>query len=314
MLDIIMPHYDEPWEVGKPFFEMLALQRCVDMRQVRVLLIHDGTPEFPEYLFLRYPFKVVQYQIEHKGVSAARNFGIEKSDAEWISFNDFDDTYTSVFAMKLIFDSLNPNFDLLWNPIYMEDFSKGFLRVFPMTVFNMIFIHNKYIRREFLMETGLRFNEDLQYSEDSAFLAVMNIMLEKGKIGEIKTPEPLYVWAYRPGSCTTDSRNAERNIRHLFEANKYISREMERLGYDGATLMKFRAMTDAYFALTSKDCPDCGDLKKEVGKYWMEYRQDIGKLDKNDLHKVFMASGKYGKKIPENEDRPKFADWLKEVI
>ena len=85
MLDIIMPHYDEPWSTGKPFFDMLGAQRMVDFRKIRVILVHDGTSVFDRKIFAEYPFEVDQYRIEHRGVAAARNFGLRKAEAEWVT-------------------------------------------------------------------------------------------------------------------------------------------------------------------------------------------------------------------------------------
>ena len=42
-LDIIVPHFQEPWAVGKKFFDMLALQRGVSFQDFRVILCQDGT-------------------------------------------------------------------------------------------------------------------------------------------------------------------------------------------------------------------------------------------------------------------------------
>ena len=42
-LDIIVPHFQEPWAVGKKFFDMLALQRSVSFQDFRVILCQDGT-------------------------------------------------------------------------------------------------------------------------------------------------------------------------------------------------------------------------------------------------------------------------------
>ena len=49
MLDIIIPHYTESWEVGKKFFVMLDLQRGIDFNQIHVILVNDGLENsFPE--------------------------------------------------------------------------------------------------------------------------------------------------------------------------------------------------------------------------------------------------------------------------
>lgn len=313
MLDIIMPHYNEPFDVGRPFFDMLALQRCVDFRQIRVILVHDGTTKFGKPMIVKYPFQIDQYVIEHKGVSAARNYGLEKATAEWVAFCDFDDAFVNAYALKLIFDSLNPDFDLLWNPIFMEDFNHGKIKIYPYDKFNMVFVHNKYFRREFLLSTGLRFNENLQYAEDSAFLAVLNIHLKDGKVGEIKTPEPLYVWSYRPGSCTTDTKNTLRNVRHLFEANKYIAEEMVRLNYEQAPLMMFRAVTDAYVSASKSNIRHDKDFMMKVSEYWKEHRCEIGKMDRKKLSNVLSSSLKNKKLLASDEKIPSFAEWIGEI-
>ena len=46
MLDIIVTHYKEPFDVGKKLFDMIGLQRCVDLDQIRVLIVHDGSEAF----------------------------------------------------------------------------------------------------------------------------------------------------------------------------------------------------------------------------------------------------------------------------
>ena len=48
LLDIIVPHYKEPWEVGRPLFEMLALQRGVSFSDFRVILVNDGSVQRAE--------------------------------------------------------------------------------------------------------------------------------------------------------------------------------------------------------------------------------------------------------------------------
>ena len=47
MLDIIMPHYDEPWETGKKFFYMLDMQRGVDFSQFKSSLANKADGAAP---------------------------------------------------------------------------------------------------------------------------------------------------------------------------------------------------------------------------------------------------------------------------
>ncbi len=50
LLDLFITHYNESWEVCRPGFQMLRNQRCVDWKQVKVTVVHDGTKCFPDAL------------------------------------------------------------------------------------------------------------------------------------------------------------------------------------------------------------------------------------------------------------------------
>ncbi|WP_210410747.1 glycosyltransferase family 2 protein [Leptospira yanagawae] len=52
--------------------------------------------------FGRYKKSIQIHQTEHRGVSAARNFGIQKSEGEWISFIDSDDEWCKEKLKKQI--------------------------------------------------------------------------------------------------------------------------------------------------------------------------------------------------------------------
>ena len=123
LLEIIVPHYNEPWSVVRPFFEMLRCQRCADFDSFTVHIVHDGTEAFPESNFSEMPFKVRQSVIQHGGVSAARNYGLEHSEAEWICFCDCDDTFVSIYALHEVMNVLPAEgYDLLWCRMIAEDY------------------------------------------------------------------------------------------------------------------------------------------------------------------------------------------------
>lgn len=317
MLDIIMPHYDEPWEVGKPYFDMLASQKGIDFGNLKVILVNDGTGLMPDELFKDYPYKVEQHNIAHKGVSAARNFGMDISTAEWITFCDFDDLYSSCYSLKFVFDVLNTNdYDMLWNPFYVENYDPN--HNFVLTTnekFNMVWIHNKYFRRAFMKEHNLRFNEDLWFCEDSGMLAIFNTEADIRRIGKIKSPMPLYVWCYRENSATTNKDLTLKNMIGHFERNKYVSNSFRDREHEDADAMVGRTMTDAYCSLTRKDRPDgSDDLEKMVAEFYRQRKKQLRNIDKDTWQRVMKASLKEAKGSGFlNPDRPLFGDWLKEL-
>ena len=69
ILDIIVTHYNEPWEIVRNYFNMLDLQRGVDFNDIRVFLIHDGTEAYPDEYFSNRPYHVEQHSISHRGIA-----------------------------------------------------------------------------------------------------------------------------------------------------------------------------------------------------------------------------------------------------
>ena len=60
-LDLIITHYKSPFELGRPFFDMVALQRNIDFNDVGVILVNDGEESaLPDELFKDYPYKVTK--------------------------------------------------------------------------------------------------------------------------------------------------------------------------------------------------------------------------------------------------------------
>lgn len=317
MLDIIVTHYDEPWEIVKPFFDMLDAQRLCDFSQVRVRIVHDGTKAFPKSYFSHMPVEVIQNTIPHKGVSAARNYGIDHSNAKWIMFCDCDDAFSSIYALKLILDVMHTeDYDVLWNEFIMEVGEKHGITIHTKKGFNLVWIHNKYYRMSFLKENNFRFNEDLYMSEDSAFNAVIGLHIPPERIGHIKSPMPLYIWAYRNGSVTLDPKNTLRNMIGHYERNLYVLDEFRKCDHPDADAMTARVMTDAYVNLTRDELPDgCEVFEKRVRAFIRENAEILNRLPKERFDSVLKASEREafsGGFLGRN--RPDVHTWLRTIF
>jgi len=316
-LEIIMPHYNEPWSLVRPFFDVLRNQKGVDFSQICARIVHDGTEPFPDECFEGMPFEVIQYRIDHAGVSAARNYGMDQADSEWITFCDCDDTFSSIYALKFVFDVLGTErHDMLWNEFIMETMTEDGDMVLQVNKkFNMVWTHNKYYRLDFLRKVEARFNEDLYMSEDSAFNTLLYMKLNPDRIGHIKSPMPLYVWCYNTNSVTLKKENLLRNMIGHFQRNVYVYEEFRRREYEAADAMAGRTMTDAYVNATRPDLPEGWEQFDEmVRSFAKENVSVLKRLTENDFARVLKASeaeATAGKFL--NEHRPAFVDWLKEM-
>ena len=306
MLDIIVTHYREPWEMGKPFFDMLACQRGINFSDIRVILVHDGVAPFKAQNFESYPYAVEQVKIPHGGVSKARNNGLERATAKWVQFCDFDDRYTNIYALKQVLGVLNEqDCDMIWTPFWMECYN-GELYVKRMEKENLIWIHGKYYRREFLIENRVFFPEGIHYSEDSGFGAIVNELAKRR--GKIKTEFPVYSWVYRPDSVSTDKANETKNLTGFIDRNVWVVEEFKRRGIDHINMVG-RMFADAYWAFhqPGKSFPEEEERFNGIAKVYMN---DLMKVDKHDLYLILMSARKNFKEFETDEQ---FTDWIARI-
>lgn len=307
MLDIIVTHYDEPWETGKPFFDMLACQRGIDFSDFKVILVHDGTGVFGNKVFEQYPYKVNQYNIEHGGVSKARNYGLDKSDADWVEFCDFDDCYTNIYGLRMVLDHLKPEMDYIWTPFIMEIVKGKDMRFQTRERENIVWIHGKYFRRQFLLDNNIRFPEGIHYSEDSGFCALVNETAKPGRRGKVKTEFPVYAWVYRDGSVTTDPMNKERNLTGFIDRNTWVVEEFKKRGIDHIGMVG-RMFADAYWSFHQRSIqfPEHEKRFVEIGKNYLE---DLERNSDEIMQKILRSSAKAFKES-DLDDTEGFREWV----
>lgn len=228
-------------------FQMLACQQVVDWSNIRVTLVHDGTECFPAECLVGMPFTVKQVTIPHCGIAGVRNWCIKHSNAEWIKFCDFDDSFFTAFSLEHIMNVLgNDSFDMLWFDLLCVDGKKTHIR----TERNPVFIHDKVFRRQFLLDHHILFNEELIWCEDSAFLAVVEMEIDHQRIGKIKCDYPIYLYIVRQGSLCNRPEIKFANLQSFFKRHTYVADEfLKRNLMDQYYTMCVRVMCDSYYTL-----------------------------------------------------------------
>lgn len=280
LLDIYITHYKEPWEVGDPAIRMLSIQRLVDWSQIRITMVHDGTEPFPQDNF--YGLPVRQVTIPHGGIAKARNWCIDDSEAEWIKWCDFDDSFANVYALRDVLNVLGDNRnEMLWFDLLHQDWEKN-NRVFLRTNRDPVFVHNKIFRRRFLIDHKIRFPEHLTWCEDSAFLAVVEMEIDHNKIGKIKTNSPIYLYNVRAGSLCNRPEIKFANRQSFFHRHCYVAEEFKKRGFMGEyKTMMVRIMGDRYYTLVLHPGmnEDMTEHEKEVWEYYDAHREYYHKCD-----------------------------------
>ena len=88
-ISVIIPVYNRAWCLEKTLQSVLAQT----FRNFEVIVVDDGSTDGTPDLLRRFPEVRVHRWEENRGVSAARNQGIQMAQGQWICFLDSDDRW-----------------------------------------------------------------------------------------------------------------------------------------------------------------------------------------------------------------------------
>ncbi len=266
------------------------LSACVDsllnqtLQDIEIILVDDGGQDNCPQLCDAYAKQDARIRVLHKpngGVSAARNDGLQLATGEYVLFCDADDTMEPV-ACETLYDAgsavgadvvigdvyLVKNgkkkyAQFFASPFYTEDravmdalvrvdFSRKYCHDMPSggPAFGYGGPWNKAVRRDFLMQSGIRFDESLHGLFDD-ILYTAYLYAEARRV--IYITEPVYNYYLLAGSIT---HSYKPNIIAINEAIfSSFHRFLQKHGTDGR-------FDDAYDALIIRR------LKGTLGVYF----------------------------------------------
>jgi len=239
-LDIIVPHYKEPWKTCKYLFDTIAAQRGIWFGDIRVLLVNDGE----EILFddmgqamlklASYPFTVDYIVKEHAGVSAARNEGLDASDADYVMFCDCDDGFLNNYALHLVFAAMQEGFDMFMANFVEETFDKNGNPNIVTHTEDMTFIHGKVYNRQFLVDNGLRFDDSLTIHEDGYFNMLVYSTVQQLEARLTKIATPIYLWCWNNNSVVRADKEdfVLKTYDHVIASRIAICRKQKERGFE----------------------------------------------------------------------------------
>lgn len=173
-ISIVIPVYNKA-----PF-----LERCLDSvynqtdTTAEAIIVDDGSDDGSEKICKKYEkLGFILYRTKHKGVSEARNYGMDKSSGDYITFLDADDAYEPD-ALKTM---ANMTKDGKYNIIQFGQYKvNGGVKAphpqsergdydLPKAVKYWEFTTNKLYKLDFLRKHKIRFIKGLQFGEDEMF-------------------------------------------------------------------------------------------------------------------------------------------------
>lgn len=258
MLDIIVTHYNEPWEYGKPFFDMIEMQRCADLTDITVTLVQDG----PEYalpwaeLLENYNYKIKIVTIPHSGAAAARNAGIANTESDWIMFFNFDDCFADLCSLSLILKNLpTDEYNLIWSKVAQETrWYTGVVYVNCISEVGFADTDGKMYRRKFMDENNIRFNTKSKYYYDGIFNSIVLSETEPWKIAHMTSEIYPYLKTFRSDSTRHTLEACDKMKTDVFERDNILIEEMKNRGNEfGYKRLIAKVIVYGYYVICNSD-------------------------------------------------------------
>ena len=315
-LDIIVLHYRESEDICKPLFDSLAMQLCVDLNRVQIVLVEDGGIPLSQEFIGRYPTLNIRQVLRDKngGISEARNTGILNATADYIMFCDCDDMFYSAFGLFTIFHEMEEqSFDCLAFTFIEEGRDKQGNPVLIPHPNDKTFMHGKIYNYRSIVNGDYSFDPAIKYHEDGCFNAVF-LNAEPTVIFKDK---PFYLWKWRDGSTVRYDSFVLRTYDTLGVARERICRELIKRGNKlQACYYAAMFLFDGYYAYsvphynTEENKPYLEKAMKVVWEFYKAHKGLIDLLSPSDLSAISCSARKSAVNSGLAMEYITFPDWL----
>lgn len=252
-LQILVPQYEETFDVIKSLLDSIALQQNVDFGEVGVIICNDGSKVYLDESRLReYPFEVQYHKCEHGGVSATRNACLDRATADYVMFCDADDMFSNMCGMWILFREMEIGFDSLVSAFIEETRTPDKKQVVYVNHdMDSTFVHGKIHRRQYLIDKNIRWNDNLTVHEDSYF----NILCQNLSKNVKYCSTPFYLWKWRDDSvCRHDPKYLLKTYNNMIDSNDALIDEfIKRFVNDKASFYVAFMVFDAYYTMNKPE-------------------------------------------------------------
>lgn len=331
LLDIIVTHYDEPWEVGKQFFDMIEHQRCVNPDDFAVTLVQDGKEnELPWAELLKdYSFKVRIVTIPHSGQAVARNTGMKHTSSDWIMFCDFDDSFLDLCALNQILEHLPvTDYDIIWGKMIKEKKWNG-ETLYLHKVDNADYSSTdcKFYRRQFIQENNIRFDPRCPLYCEQMFNELALELTKPFRIVTLTTDFYMYLKTHREGSARLYPDNAYEMFYERWTRDKLLADEFRKRGCDFAYRKKIASMiiTEYHRVYNPDTVAEPAEIPAAFLEFYKQHRNILRKLPQTELdvlndlaetetmNLIQQAYNEYGLEFYFVEDGTSFEKWIDSI-
>ena len=239
MVDIIIPAYNALNTINQTLASILYQNTKYEFK---VTIVDDCSSQNYESLINFYNnfFAVNYLRLErNSGPGVARQFGLDNTNNPYIIFIDSDDVLANPDALEVMISNIISYDDDVLTTTFVEETGSGFL---PKQN-DMVWLHGKIYKREFLETNNIRFN-GYRKNEDTGFNTLVFMYDLKYHYVDFKT----YIWRNNQDSITRKN-----NYEFAFEGAEWFAKNMLWAIEVGLAknLSKYKISYNSYVALCS---------------------------------------------------------------
>lgn len=231
----------------------LYLERCIDslrnqtLHDIEIILVDDGSPDKCPQMCDEFAKADPRIRVVHKengGLSSARNAGMKAAQGQYIGFVDSDDSVDPDMYRSMLEVAQRERVDFVMSDyLRVPELGNSYLNttgirpgrydkvairneIFPQLIMGenvdygpLLSVWHCLYRRDFLLGNNIGFDEEVRWSEDNIFSAIVGYHTDsfyymKG--------QGLYHYYQNPGTITTSYRRGAWEVyctmnRHLHE-------------------------------------------------------------------------------------------------
>ena len=248
IISVVIPVYN----AKKHLNECLKSVRKQTFTQWEAILVDDGSQDgsaaiCDETAKTDPRFRVIHQ--ENKGVSSARNAGIEAARGEYLIFVDADDVCRKTYFEKMVktMHAYEPDLVLCGFDRFRDDWEKEhlitrysitimqnikqFLHLYTEPRINMfgISVWAKMYRREMIEQNHIRFDPEISYEEDCCFIAdcvpyIQNVAVIGESLYRYRQMEESLSKGYRKGTFRflVNGLRRRKDLLHTYDMDWYL--------------------------------------------------------------------------------------------
>ena len=256
-IDIIIPEYNTKQELIVRALESVNRQRNLDFKKVGIIIISDGSKikykkswfkqRFPKLNIDYYPKEI------NEGPGLTRQYGIDRSEADFITFLDSDDElYESENFSKVVNTLVVNDINILWTNFIEETKFEGKIYVAGHNPQQLHTLHGLFVKRKFIVDNNIRFSDQIKFQEDTYYADVLMYGYDS-KYLDLYT----YVWKYNDVSLVRNKNNIVnwnvKIIEDYIKSGELVYKKLEELDREIRHGQILSVIYGAYMILSSSD-------------------------------------------------------------